>query len=211
MQGFYYYQEGEKERIMSTKKETTACSDACECAEQDSPFYSTGAEQATALEDVEEQKENPKQKKTKEQELTETLQRLQADFENYRKRTEKENAEFRQYATKKLLTELLPILDNFEMALRVVDDEGFKLIYAQLFEIMERYGLQRIDALDKKYDPRFHEALLQEDSEKEPGTILEELQKGYIVGETVVRPARVKISTRKNEAARVSTGGNKTV
>lgn len=178
---------------MSTKKETTACSDACECVEQDSPLYST------------------EEKKTEVQELTETLQHLQADFENYRKRTEKENIEFRQYATKKLLTELLPILDNFEMALRVVDDEGFKLIYAQLFEIMEQYGLQRIDALGKKYDPRFHEALLQEDSEKEPGTILEELQKGYIVGETVARPARVKISTRKNEAARVSTGGNKPV
>ena len=190
---------------MTTKKETTPCSDACECPEQDSPLCS---EEST---DCKEQKENEQPKKSREQELTETLQRLQADFENYRKRTEKENAEFKQYATKKLVTELLPILDNFQMALRVVDDEGFKLIYAQLFEILEHYGLKRIDSLGKKYDPRFHEALLQEDSEKEPGTILEELQKGYIVGETVMRPARVKVSRGKNESARVSTGGNKTV
>lgn len=190
MQGFYQNQEGEKESTMSKKQATETCSDACECPEQHSPLCSD---------------------KTKEQELVETLQRLQADFENFRKRTEKENVEFRQYATKKLVLDLLPILDNFEMALRVVADEGFKLIYAQLFEILERHGLKRIDALGKKYDPKVHEALLFETSEKEPGIILEELQKGYIVGETVVRPARVKITRRKDEAARVSTGGNKTV
>lgn len=192
---------------MSKKQTAETCSDACECPEQHSPLCSN----TSCDEQKVEQKENQEHKKTKEQELTETLQRLQADFENYRKRTEKENVEFRQYATKKLVMDLLPILDNFQMALRVVDDEGFKLIYAQLFEILERCGLKRIDSLGKKYDPRFHEALLSETSEKEPGTILEELQKGYIVGETVVRPARVKISRKKDEAARVSTGGNKTV
>lgn len=209
MQGFYD-QEGEKESTMSKKQKTETCSDACECPEQDSPLCS-GKCHEHKEEKSECKKEEKTECKTEVQELTETLQRLQADFENYRKRTEKENAEFRQYATKKLVLDLLPILDNFQMALRVVDDEGFKLIYAQMYEILERYGLKRIDTSNKKYDPRFHEALLQEDSEKEPGTILEELQKGYIVGETVVRPARVKITKRKNEAGRVSTGGNKTV
>ncbi len=190
---------------MTTKKETTPCSDACECPEQESLSCSDESQLSPA------EQQPQKIEKTQVQELTETLQRLQADFENYRKRVEKENAEFKQYATRQLLTELLPILDNFQMALRVVDDEGFKLIYAQMFEILERYGLKYIDALGKKYDPRFHEALLQEESEKEPGMVIEELQKGYIVGETVLRPARVKISRRKNESARVSTRGDQTV
>ena len=126
-------------------------------------------------------------------ELTDTLQRLQAEFENYRKRSERECAEFKQYANRQFIEDLLPLLDNFALALKAVPDEGFKLIYTQFFDLLSRYGLKPISC-DGKFNPKFHEALLQEQSEKESGTILEELQKGYIVGDAVLRPARVKIA-----------------
>ncbi|MFA6888022.1 MAG: nucleotide exchange factor GrpE [Candidatus Woesearchaeota archaeon] len=125
--------------------------------------------------------------------LTDTLQRLQAEFENYRKRSDRECNEFRQYANKKLIQDLLPLLDNFDLALKSVKDEGFRLIYSQLLEILGKYGLKKISC-EGKFNPKIHEALLQEVSDKDQGTILEELQKGYIVGEVVLRPARVKIA-----------------
>ncbi len=127
--------------------------------------------------------------------LTDTLQRLQAEFENYRKRIEKECAEFRQYANRQLIEDLLPLLDNFDLALKTHPDEGFILIYSQLFDLLSRYGLRKISC-EGKFNPKFHEALLQEESQKEQGTILEELQKGYIVGDAVLRPARVKIACK---------------
>ncbi len=133
-------------------------------------------------------------------ELTDTLQRLQAEFENYRKRSERECTEFKQYANKQLIDDLLPILDNFDMALKTMPDEGFKLIYAQLFDLLSRYGLKQISC-EGKFNPKFHEALLQEQSEKEQGTILEELQKGYIVGDAVLRPARVKIAWKTSSTS----------
>ncbi len=126
-------------------------------------------------------------------ELTDTLQRLQAEFENYRKRSERECNEFKQYANKQLIEDLLPLLDNFDLALKTVKDEGFTLIYSQLLEILSTYGLKVISC-EGKFNPKFHEALLQEISEKEQGIILEELQKGYIVGDAVLRSARVKIA-----------------
>ena len=137
-------------------------------------------------------------------ELTAMLQLLQADFENYRKRAEKDNAEFKKYATKQLIVDLLPVLDNFELALKSINDAGVKMIYAQLFDIMEKHGLKQINP-EGKFDPKLHEALLQEESEKEQNTILEVLQKGYIVGDTIVRPARVKIARKNHGSAGVST------
>jgi molecular chaperone GrpE len=145
-----------------------------------------------------------------EAELTAMLQLLQADFENYRKRTEKDNAEFKRYATKQLMIDILPVLDNFELALKSINDAGVNMIYAQLFDIMEKHGLKQINP-EGKFDPKLHEALLQEDSDKEQNTILEVLQKGYIVGDTIVRPARVKIARKNHGSASVSTRGAQNV
>ncbi len=157
---------------------------------------------------TEEVAENDGNKKI--EELTKTLQLLQADFENYRKRAEKDNAEFKKYATKQLLIDLLPVLDNFELALKSINDAGVKMIDAQLFDIMEKHGLKQINP-EGKFDPKLHEALLQEDSDKEQNTILEVLQKGYIVGDTIVRPARVKIARKNHGSAGVSTRGTQNV
>ncbi|PIN77127.1 nucleotide exchange factor GrpE, partial [Candidatus Woesearchaeota archaeon CG10_big_fil_rev_8_21_14_0_10_34_8] len=119
-----------------------------------------------------------------------------------KKRTEKEKSAFIQFANKQFIMELLPVLDNFERAMQSTNDEGIKLIYNQLLEILKKHNVNEIDAIGKQFDPKLHEALLQEASDKEPNTVLEVLQKGYIVGDAVLRSAKVKVS-KKNETGKV--------
>ncbi len=198
-----------------TKKETTHCSDEhCreeQCAsEQHSPSHKEEhvckGNCKEQMKDAEECSQNTNVNELAE--LTKTLQLLQADFENYRKRIERDNADFKRYATKQLLAEIIPVLDNFGHALKTVDDEGVRLIHMQLLGILEKYGLKEIECLGKKFDPKLHEALVQEESDKEANIVLDVLQKGYIVGDAVLRPARVKITRKKqDETARVPTRG----
>jgi len=137
---------------------------------------------------IEKKKENTE----KDKELTETLQRLQADFENYKKRVDKEKLQFIDYANKEMVIDLLPILDNFELILKNSKDEAVKMLYAELFSLLEKKGLKKIKA--EKFDPYLHEALISEKSDKAEGTILEELQSGYMLNDQVVRHTKVKIS-----------------
>ena len=178
-----------------------------QCGEEHSESEQSTCAEQECIEEAAEDESNQEQKIC---ELTKTLQLLQADFENYRKRAEKDNAEFKRYATIQLVIDLLPVLDNFELELKSINDPGVKMIYAQLFDIMEKHGLKQINP-EGKFDPKQHEALLQEESEKEQNTILEVLQKGYIVGDTIVRPARVKIARKNHGSAGVSTRGAENV
>ena len=111
------------------------------------------------------------------------LKYLQADFDNYRKRFDKEKESIIQLANENLIKELLIILDDFERALQSAEDgvskEGLTLIHKNFFMILEKYGLKQIEALGKKLDPYHHEAMLKEKSDKGDGIVLEELQKGY--------------------------------
>lgn len=135
-------------------------------------------------------------------ELTETLQRLQAEFENYKKYVEKSKADFIGYAKAAIIEELLPILDSFELALRNTTDKekfvkGVELIYSQLYSMLEKEGLKKIDT-EGKFNHNMHEVLLKEESDKEEDTILEELQKGYVLGGKVLRYSKVKVSKKKS-------------
>ena len=132
--------------------------------------------------------------KNETKELTDNLQRLQAEFENFKKRTEKENLEFKRCASQDFIKKLLPILDNFELALKHKQDKGIELIYSELYTLLEDEGLSKIEALNKKFDPHVHEALLTEESNKEPNIVLEELQKGYMLNDKVLRHTKVKVS-----------------
>jgi len=136
------------------------------------------------------------------QELTDTLQRLQAEFENYKKRIEREKAEYKKYVVAEFIQKLLPVLDSFELALRNTNDnekfmKGVELIYAQLYGVLEAEGLRPIKAVDEKCDPYKHEVLLKQESDKEEDTILEELQKGYMLNNFVLRHSKVKVSEKK--------------
>ncbi len=142
-------------------------------------------------------------KDTKIEELTDTLQRLQAEFENYKKYVEKRNSDFVKYAKAELIGKLLPLLDSFEMALRNVSDKaefikGVELIYSQLYSLLEKEGLKKIDA-NGKFDPHFHEVLLKEESDKEEDMIIEELQKGYMLNDKIIRHSKVKVSKCKSK------------
>jgi len=148
-------------------------------------------------------KEAKKKPDEKEQirELTDSLQRLQAEFENYKKRIENESQQFLKYAKAELICKLLPILDSFELALRNNEShekflKGMEMIYAQFHSILEAEGLRPIKA-DGKLDPFKHEVLMSEETDKEEDIILEELQKGYMLNDKVLRHSKVKVSKKK--------------
>ena len=133
------------------------------------------------------------------EELTDTLKRLQAEFENYKKRIDREKIEFTKYAHASVIADMLPVLDSFEIALKNMNDkekfvEGIKIIFAQFHSILEAEGLKPIKTDNEKFDPYKHEVLMKEESDKPEGTILEEFQKGYMLNDKVLRFSKVKIS-----------------
>jgi len=142
-------------------------------------------------------------------ELRETLIRRQADFENYRKRIERERHEDGQRAAARLIQTLLPVLDAFERALEAHDDpayeeyrKGLELIYRQLWDALARQGLERIEAKGEPFDPYVHEAVERVESEElEDGTVIEVLQAGYRMRGNVLRPASVRVAVRPRARA----------
>ena len=126
--------------------------------------------------------------------------RLMADFQNYKKRVEKEKSDIYSYANEKMATELLTVLDNFERALdHECSDDGFKegmdMIFKQLFDVLGKSGLAEIPALGEEFDPNFHNAVMTEyTDEYESGKVSGVLQKGYTLNGKVIRPAMVKVA-----------------
>jgi molecular chaperone GrpE len=143
------------------------------------------------------------------EELRQTLIRHQADFSNYRKRSEKENKEAFQRATARVIEGLIPVIDGFEHALAAHREaeyenyrKGFELIYKQLLENLARLGAERIDPVGKPFDPHLHQAVDRaETSEHEDGTILEVFQPGYVYHGRVLRPAMVRVAVHPNPAS----------
>jgi molecular chaperone GrpE len=139
----------------------------------------------------------------KAQEHLDDLKRLAAEFENYKKRTAREQASLSARATERLVKELLPIVDDLERALGAAEEheeaeleEGVRLVHRQLASVLEREGLAEIET-NGKFDPHVHEALLSQPSDAEEGSVIEVLQKGYRLGDRVLRPARVAIAAPK--------------
>lgn len=169
--------------------------------------------QKDAKKEVKESKEYKSQDLTKElaeksqkiEEITDTLKRLQAEFENYKKRTDKEKLELIKYAQGELMLKLLPVLDTFEIALKSTKDpekfaKGMEMVYAQLYSAFESSGLRPIKAVGEKFDPFRHEVLMKEECSKDEDIVLDELQKGYMLNDRVLRHSKVKISCKKEDA-----------
>ena len=137
-------------------------------------------------------------------ELEEEQLRIKADYINYRKRKDEEVSKMLKYSNEELITNLLPIIDNFERAIVQDDDNlddelskflvGFKMIYCSLEELLKDAEVKEIDALNKPFDPTFHQAVLTEKTDKDPGVVVEVLQKGYMFKDRVIRPTMVKVS-----------------
>ncbi|MBD2869461.1 nucleotide exchange factor GrpE [Paenibacillus arenilitoris] len=129
--------------------------------------------------------------------------RAQADFDNFRRRTQKEKEELGQYASMKLIGQLLPVVDNFERAVAAASAngdfdslaKGVDMIFRQLAQALEQEGLKAMEVVGQPFNPEFHQAVMQvESDEHEEGIVVEEMQKGYMLKEKVLRPAMVKVS-----------------
>jgi len=144
-------------------------------------------------------------------ELMQTLVRRQADFDNYRKRVEREREDDRRSGVRSVTEDLLPVLDAFARALKAHDDpayqeyrKGLELIYRQLWETLARNGLERIQAEGKPFDPHYHQAIERVESAELPeGTVVDVLQDGFVIHGRVIRPSMVRVSC----AASHSDGG----
>ena len=181
-------------------KQECNCKEECNCEEECNC-------------NLENQKEEPKEKKKlfknqkdeKIKELEDNLLRSKAEFINYRKRLEDEQVKMLKYCNEDLIKDMLPILDNFERAISLDDDNlnddlskflsGFKMIYCSFVNVLKEKGVIEIDGNNKPFDPVYHDAIMTELREGiEKDMVLEVLQKGYILKGKVIRPAMVKIS-----------------
>jgi molecular chaperone GrpE len=143
------------------------------------------------------------------QQQYERLLRVQADFDNYRKRVQKENANLLRYGSENALREILPIIDNIELAVNAAQTHnnsdsqlrtGIEMILSQFFTTLEKLGVKPIEAVEHPFDPNKHDALLRVHApEAEEGAVIKEIRKGYYLHDKVLRPAQVTVGTREKE------------
>ena len=184
----------EDENVTSTEEtaETAENADA-EASEADS-------------EDPDKKKSFFKKKKDKKdeqiEELTDKVKRQMAEFDNFRKRTEKEKSQMYDMGAKSIIEKILPVIDNFERGLQGVPEEekdapfvkGVEMVYKQMLTAFDEMGVKPIDAVGKEFDPNLHNAVMAVDDDSlESGTVAEEMQKGYMYKESVVRHSMVKV------------------
>ena len=170
-----------------------------ECCEEEA-----AAEAEEATEESKEKKSFFKKKKDKKdeqiEELTDRLKRSMAEFDNYRKRTEKEKASMYVIGAKDIVEKMLPVVDNFERGLAQAAEgdafaEGMKMIYKQLMTTLDGLGVKPIEAVGKEFDPNFHNAVMHvEDETVGDNIVVEELQKGYTYKDFVIRYSMVKVA-----------------
>lgn len=161
--------------------EATETAEACECAE-----------------------ENGNEKLLKElDEYKNSFTRLSADFQNFKKRVEKEKSDIYQFGCEKLAVDLLPVIDNLDRAMESSKDnedgkailEGLEMVMKQLNDALKKHGIEEIDALNSEFDPNLHHAVMQEESDDvNENTVVAVFQKGYTLNSKVIRPAMVKVS-----------------
>ncbi|WP_337778134.1 nucleotide exchange factor GrpE [Mitsuokella jalaludinii] len=173
--------------------------DAAEGSEEEAPEEAAVAD-AAMQEEIEALKGQVDGLNKDLQEKKDRLLRLQADFDNFRRRSAKEREEISAVVTQNFCKDMLPLLDNFEraMAAETKDVEAFQkgveMIFTQFQEILKKNGLEHIEAIGQKFDPNFHQAVMRvEDPDKEDDTVAQELQKGYMVKGRVIRPSMVQV------------------
>ena len=161
------------------------------------------SEEEAAAAELEEDLARLSQLESERDEYLGMLRRVQADFENYRKRVIKEQTALVDRATEGLIEQLLPVLDSFELAVKNADTtgsddnhnvrKGVELVYAELLGVLEKAGVSRIEAEGKPFDPNVHEAVMQEEGDGEP-VVTDVLRTGYTLKGRVLRPAMVKVT-----------------
>ena len=193
------------------KCDDECCSNECDCEEK--------CEECKCDDTKKDKKLDKKKKKEEKNKYKEEVEKLKlenkkkeeevliakADLINYRKRKDEEVTKMLKFCNEDLIKQILPIMDNFERAIKLDDDnledevskflEGFKMIYCNMQNVMDNFEVKPIDGANKPFDPVYHNAIMVEQREGvEPGMVLEVLQKGYIYKDKVIRPAMVKVS-----------------
>lgn len=160
------------------------------------------SEETESQEDAEKPDEKKDKKTQMIEELNDKMMRTMAEFENFRKRSEKEKSQMFEIGAKSVIEKILPVMDNFERGLASMEEtpenkavlDGMQMIYKQLGTAFDELGVTAIEAVGKEFDPNLHNAVMAvEDDSMESNTVCEELQKGYMYKETVVRHSMVKV------------------
>ena len=194
--------EKENEELQSETENKPELSEQVAEQSEESPENGDNVQEENQT-DIEKQKQKIKELETKLEEAENRYLRLLADFENYRRRVNIEKQASEKYRAQSLISDLLPVLDNFERALQVtVSDEqaksllqGMKMVYNGVLEALKKEGLEEIEAAGKEFDPNIHQAVMVANDETVgPNIVVEELQKGYKLKDRVIRPAMVKVN-----------------
>ena len=181
----------EKEENVSGEKETSK-DEGKEAEEEDNKKKHHGKKDKK-------EKKDPRDEKIAD--LEDRVKRQMAEFENFRKRTDKEKSQMYDMGAKNVIEKILPVIDNFERGLESIPEgsdkafvDGMQMIYKQLSGELEKLGVKPIEAVGQPFDPNFHNAVMQTESEEyESGTVAQELQKGYMYHDTLVRPSMVSV------------------
>ncbi|MGD2270079.1 MAG: nucleotide exchange factor GrpE [Desulfobacterales bacterium] len=217
---------------MTAKKKIKINSDANETE----PTPKEQEEAAKSDEEVSAEKDSKKRSKTEAAEPEEDLEtklktaveeakqsydrflRVSAEFENYKKRSAREMEDFRKFANQNLLRDLLSIVDNLELAIRSSNNyenadnslrDGIDLTLKEILKVFENHHVKPVEALGKTFDPKYHEAVMQEESDKHPeNTITNELQKGYLIHDRLLRPSMVVVAAPPKKDSDGNTDGN---
>ena len=184
-------------------EQTVSTDEPMESAAEQNSETADDAEKASGKKDKKDKKSNDDKKvkalQEKIDELTDKTVRQLAEFENFRNRTEKEKEAMFETGAKSVIEKILPVVDNFERGLATAPEgdpfaEGMQMIYKQLLTELENLGVKPIDAKGKEFDPNLHNAVMQVANEElESGTVAEELQKGYMYRDSVVRHSMVSV------------------
>ncbi len=209
-----------KEAVEEAKAEAAKMEDEAAADEQDEAAETKGSVEEEASKETEEsqdtkdteskekkkffaKKEKKDKKDEKSEELTDRLTRQMAEFDNFRKRTEREKSQMYEIGAKDIIEKILPVIDNFERGLAAVPEEskedpfveGMEKIYKQIMTTLEGVGVKPIEAVGQEFNPDFHNAVMHvEDEEAGENIITEEFQKGYMYHDSVVRHSMVKVA-----------------
>lgn len=175
-----------------------SCGETCECDHESCECDSKKDKKRKS------KKDQIKDAESKIKELEDKLLREKAELINYRRRKDEEVSRLLKYSNEELVLELLPLIDNFESAIKMDDTnledevskflQGFKMIYANLLSTFEKFDIRPIDGVNKPFDPTYHQAVMTEKCDKESGIVIDVLRKGYLLKDKVIRPAMVKVS-----------------
>ncbi len=162
----------------------------------------------------EELAEKLKSKETEAQEYYDRLLRVSAEFENYKKRASREMEDFRKYSNQSLIKEMLTVVDNLELAINSANGhkgigkglvDGLEMTHREILKVFEKFNVKSISAKGQPFDPTFHEAVMQEESDDHPdNTVINELQKGYLIHDRLLRPSMVVVAKfrEKNDSTK---------